>query len=93
MTEWFARPVLHVSSVETSLRFYVDRLGFTVPWRVEADGQVWADRKLTAARMGLYWTAGDVGLAGAVRFLEKNGSMRVSIRSPSLSACPPSYSS
>ena len=39
MTEWFARPVLHVSSVEASLRFYVDRLGFTVPWRVEWDGQ------------------------------------------------------
>jgi hypothetical protein len=30
MTDWFARPVLHVSSVEASLRFYVDRLGFTV---------------------------------------------------------------
>ena len=35
MTEWFARPVLHVSSVNASLRFYVDRLGFKVPWRVE----------------------------------------------------------
>ena len=35
MTEWFARPVLHVSSVETSLSFYVDRLGFTIPWHVE----------------------------------------------------------
>ena len=40
MTEWFARPVLHVSSVEASLPFYVDRLGFTVPWRVEWDGRV-----------------------------------------------------
>jgi catechol 2,3-dioxygenase-like lactoylglutathione lyase family enzyme len=40
MTEWFARPVLHVSSVEASLRFYVDRLGFTVAWRYEADGHV-----------------------------------------------------
>jgi len=39
MTEWFARPVLHVSNLEASLRFYVDRLGFTVPWRVEWDGQ------------------------------------------------------
>jgi catechol 2,3-dioxygenase-like lactoylglutathione lyase family enzyme len=38
MTEWFARPVLHVSNVEASLAFYVDRLGFTVPWRVEWDG-------------------------------------------------------
>ncbi len=35
MTEWFARPVLHVSSVDASLRFYVDRLGFMVPWRIE----------------------------------------------------------
>ena len=41
MTEWFARPVLHVANVEASLRFYVDRLGFTVPWRgVGIDGQV-----------------------------------------------------
>ena len=39
MTEWFARPVLHVSNVEASLRFYVDRLGFTVAWRVEWDGR------------------------------------------------------
>ena len=40
MTEWFARPVLHVSDVEASLRFYVERLGFTVPWRYEEDGRV-----------------------------------------------------
>ena len=39
MTDWFARPVLHVSSVEASLGFYVDRLGFTVPWRVEWEGR------------------------------------------------------
>lgn len=39
MTDWFARPVLHVSSVEASLRFYVDRLGFTVAWRHEEDGR------------------------------------------------------
>ena len=39
VTEWFARPVLHVSSVEASLGFYVDRLGFTVPWRYEEDGR------------------------------------------------------
>ena len=40
MTNWFARPVLHVSSVEASLRFYVDRLGFTVPWQFDDDGRV-----------------------------------------------------
>jgi catechol 2,3-dioxygenase-like lactoylglutathione lyase family enzyme len=38
MIDWFARPVLHVSNAEASLRFYVDRFGFTVPWRVEWDG-------------------------------------------------------
>ena len=39
MTDWFARPVLHVSDVEASLRFYVDQLGFTSPWRYEEDGR------------------------------------------------------
>lgn len=40
MTDWFARPVLHVTDVEASLRFYVDRLGFTIPWRYNEDGKV-----------------------------------------------------
>jgi catechol 2,3-dioxygenase-like lactoylglutathione lyase family enzyme len=40
MTDWFARPVLHVADVEASLRFYVDRLGFTSPWRHNEDGRV-----------------------------------------------------
>jgi catechol 2,3-dioxygenase-like lactoylglutathione lyase family enzyme len=39
MTEWFARPVLHVKNVEASLRFYVDRLGFTIAWRHNEDGR------------------------------------------------------
>jgi catechol 2,3-dioxygenase-like lactoylglutathione lyase family enzyme len=39
MTDWFARPVLHVTDVETSLRFYVNRLGFTSPWRYDEDGR------------------------------------------------------
>ena len=30
MTEWFARPVLHVSNVEASLRFYVDSRGVSI---------------------------------------------------------------
>ena len=30
--EWFNRPVIHVASVETSIRFYVDKLGFTLDW-------------------------------------------------------------
>jgi uncharacterized glyoxalase superfamily protein PhnB len=40
MTDWFARPVLHVTNVESSLRFYVNRLGFTCPWRYDEDGKV-----------------------------------------------------
>jgi catechol 2,3-dioxygenase-like lactoylglutathione lyase family enzyme len=41
MTDWFARPVLHVRDVEASLRFYVNRLGFTNAWRYEEDGRVY----------------------------------------------------
>jgi len=33
MTDWFARPILNVKDVEASLRFYIDQLGFTCPWR------------------------------------------------------------
>ena len=40
MTDWFARPVLHVKDVEASLCFYVSRLGFTSPWRYDEDGRV-----------------------------------------------------
>jgi catechol 2,3-dioxygenase-like lactoylglutathione lyase family enzyme len=39
MTDWFARPVLHVADVEDSLRFYLDRLGFTSPWHYDEDGR------------------------------------------------------
>ncbi len=39
MTDWFARPVLHVTDVEASLRFYVNQLGFTSPWRHNKDGR------------------------------------------------------
>jgi len=40
MTDWFARPVLSVTDVEVSLRFYVDKLGFTSPWRYDEEGKV-----------------------------------------------------
>src|ERR1700723_2040502 len=39
MTDWFARPVLHVTDVEASLFFYVNRLGFTSPWRYDEGGR------------------------------------------------------
>jgi catechol 2,3-dioxygenase-like lactoylglutathione lyase family enzyme len=41
MTDWFARPVLHVKNVDASLRFYVNQLGFTSPWRYDEDGRVY----------------------------------------------------
>ena len=41
MTDWFARPILHVKDLEASLRFYVDQLGFTSPWRYDEDGRVY----------------------------------------------------
>jgi catechol 2,3-dioxygenase-like lactoylglutathione lyase family enzyme len=39
MTEWFARPVLHVKDVDASIRFYVNLLGFTNPWRYDEEGR------------------------------------------------------
>jgi catechol 2,3-dioxygenase-like lactoylglutathione lyase family enzyme len=39
MTDWFARPVLHVKDVEASLGFYINRLGFTSPWRYDEEGR------------------------------------------------------
>jgi len=39
MTEWFARPILHVKDVDTSLRFYLNLLGFTSPWRYDEEGR------------------------------------------------------
>jgi len=39
MTEWFARPVLHVRDVDASLIFYVNVLGFTSPWRYDEEGR------------------------------------------------------
>ena len=39
MTDWFARPVLHVADVEASLRYYAGILGFKTAWRHEEDGK------------------------------------------------------
>ncbi len=41
MTDWFARPVLHVTDVEASLGFYVNQLGFTSPWRYGDGGRTY----------------------------------------------------
>jgi catechol 2,3-dioxygenase-like lactoylglutathione lyase family enzyme len=58
MTDWFARPVLHVRSVEAALRFYVDRLGFTSPWRYDEDGRAYVaqvDRQGCALILAESW--------------------------------------
>jgi catechol 2,3-dioxygenase-like lactoylglutathione lyase family enzyme len=58
MTEWFARPVLHVTDVEASLRFYLDQLGFTNPWSYQEDGRVrvaQADRQGCALILSSQW--------------------------------------
>lgn len=58
MIDWFARPVLHVTDVEASLRFYVDRLGFTNSWRYDEDGRVRAaqvDRQGCAVILADTW--------------------------------------
>jgi catechol 2,3-dioxygenase-like lactoylglutathione lyase family enzyme len=59
MTEWFARPVLHVRNVNASLRFYVERLGFTVPWRVaDKNGHIdvaQVDRQGCAVILAEHW--------------------------------------
>ncbi|MBV9885672.1 MAG: VOC family protein [Acidobacteria bacterium] len=39
MTDWFARSILTVKDVDASLRFYVDKLGFTSPWRYDENGK------------------------------------------------------
>lgn len=39
-TEWFARPVLYVKSVEAALHFYVDQLGFKGSGRYDEGGKV-----------------------------------------------------
>jgi catechol 2,3-dioxygenase-like lactoylglutathione lyase family enzyme len=55
MTDWFARPVLHVTDMEASLRFYVDRLGFTSPWRYDEDGVAQVDRQGVALILADTW--------------------------------------
>ena len=55
MTEWFARPVLHVTDVAASLPFYLDRLGFTCPWRNDEDGVAQVERQGCALILAETW--------------------------------------
>jgi catechol 2,3-dioxygenase-like lactoylglutathione lyase family enzyme len=60
MTDWFARPVLNVADVEASLRFYVERLGFTSPWRYDEDGKAYVaqvERQGCALILSSQWPA------------------------------------
>jgi catechol 2,3-dioxygenase-like lactoylglutathione lyase family enzyme len=58
MTDWFARPILIVADVEASLRFYIDQLGFTCPWRFDESGKVFVaqiDRQGCAFILAVSW--------------------------------------
>lgn len=58
VTDWFARPILNVTDVEASLRFYMDRLGFTCPWRFDEDGKAYVaqvDRQSCALILNKTW--------------------------------------
>jgi catechol 2,3-dioxygenase-like lactoylglutathione lyase family enzyme len=57
-TDWFARAILNVTDVDASLRFYVDRLGFTSPWRYDEDGKAYVaqvDRQGCALILAKTW--------------------------------------
>jgi uncharacterized glyoxalase superfamily protein PhnB len=58
MADWCARPIVCVTDVAASLRFYVDRLGFTSPWSYEEDGKVvvaQVDRRGCALLLSSHW--------------------------------------
>jgi catechol 2,3-dioxygenase-like lactoylglutathione lyase family enzyme len=58
MTDWFARPILVVKDIDASLRFYVDRLGFTCPWHFDEDGKAYVaqvDRQGCALILAQTW--------------------------------------
>jgi catechol 2,3-dioxygenase-like lactoylglutathione lyase family enzyme len=60
MTDWFARPIFSVTDVEASLRFYVDHLGFTSPWRFDEGGKVFVaqvERQGCAIILSSQWPA------------------------------------
>jgi catechol 2,3-dioxygenase-like lactoylglutathione lyase family enzyme len=60
MTDWFSRPVLNVTDVEVSLRFYIDQLGFSSPWRYPNEGKVYVaqvDRQGCAIILSSQWPA------------------------------------
>jgi catechol 2,3-dioxygenase-like lactoylglutathione lyase family enzyme len=55
MTDWFARPVFHVSNIEASLRFYVGRLGFTASWQYDEKGVAQVERHGVALILADTW--------------------------------------
>jgi catechol 2,3-dioxygenase-like lactoylglutathione lyase family enzyme len=60
MADWFARPVLHVADVAASVRFYVDRLGFTSPWHYDEGGApvvAQVERSTCALILSSHWPA------------------------------------
>ena len=58
MTDWYARPVLHVADVQASIDFYRDKLGFTEAWRHAENGALLVaqvERNGTAIILSCQW--------------------------------------
>jgi len=58
MTDWFVRPVLHVTHVDASIRFYMDRRGFSNPWHFEEGGKTFVaqvERQGCALILSSHW--------------------------------------
>lgn len=56
---WFARPVLFVADIDRSINFYVNQLGFSVPWRYEEEGEALVaqvERQGCALILSSQWT-------------------------------------
>lgn len=87
VTEWFARPILNVTDVEASLRFYVERLGFTCPWRFDEDGKAYVaqvDRQGCSLILAKTWPE---KVGKALLFISLNvGSLNVEPASPQATA-------
>jgi catechol 2,3-dioxygenase-like lactoylglutathione lyase family enzyme len=73
--KWFARPVLFVEDIDTSVDFYVKQFGFTQSWRYEEQGKAWVAQVFSPLSSqwpdkvgkGLMFISLDVGIPDALR--------------------------
>jgi catechol 2,3-dioxygenase-like lactoylglutathione lyase family enzyme len=58
MSDWFARPVLFVKDVESSVDFYINQLGFVQSWRYEEEEKAFVaqvERQSCALLLSSQW--------------------------------------